>query len=107
MSTFYIKQGDTLPRLSAVLKDGADVPLDLDGADGVTFRLRKADGTVVDTLTTAYVTDGSDGAVEVDLSENTSEAGDFLGEFVIDWGTDTQTVPGDDYVRIKIIPALE
>jgi hypothetical protein len=116
--SFTIKRGDTLPVLAAVLTDGNDDPIDVSGADAVTFRMRREDGAqgtrMVDKAVD-FTTDGSDGAVEVTFTEDETTVDgtpenqpvNCIGEFVIDWGGgDIQTVPADDYVRVKLIPII-
>lgn len=106
-STFAIKKNDTLPLITVTLKDGADVAIDVSDAD-VTFRMRKADGTPHIYKASGacdFVTDGTNGQVAYSWSAGDLDTpGDYLGEFVIDFGGgDLQTCPNDDYVRIKVV----
>jgi hypothetical protein len=107
MATFTIKKNDNLPVLSAVLKDGDGVEIDMTGAT-VVFRMRRADGTqhiYKVNAAASFVTDGSDGAVEYEWQAGDLDTpGDYLGEFVITFGGgDVQTVPNDDYIRVKVV----
>lgn len=107
---FKIKKGDTLPILAAVLKDGAGDPLNVSTAT-VTFRMRKDDatpGTRKVNREVDFTTDGSDGAVEIQLTaEESGQVGQFLGEFLVDFGGgDVQTIPSDDFVRVTITDVI-
>jgi len=110
MSTFTIKKGDTLPILAVVLKDGAGTPIDVSTASSKTFRMRKSDANphvLKVNKAAAFTTDGSDGAVQVALSaSDTDTPGDYLGEFVIVIGSDTQTFPSADYINIKVVDVV-
>lgn len=104
---FNIKVGDTLPLLQATLTDGAGNAINVSGANGVSFRMRKSDGPahVYKAEGAAdLTTDGSNGQVEFAFSAaDTDTEGEFYGEFVIDWGGgDIQTIPNDDFLRIIV-----
>lgn len=106
-SIFNIKQGDTRPLLKAVLEDGNGDPLDVSGASGISFRMRKADGTPHSykvSKAAALTTDGTDGAVEVTFTAvETNEDGEFYGEFVINWGSSNfQTMPSEGYITVFV-----
>ena len=96
-TTFYIKQGDTKPSLSAqLLSDGSAV--DLTGAT-VKFHM----GTIIDA--TATIVDAATGNVRYDwVTADTETAGLFRAEFEVTFSDGTvETFPNDGYLLINII----
>ena len=95
-TTFYIKQNDTKPSLSAqLLSDGSAV--DLTGAT-VKFHM----GDSVDSAAT--VVDAATGNVRYDwVTADTETAGLFRAEFEVTFSDGTvETFPNDGYLLINI-----
>lgn len=86
MATHTIKQGDTSPRLRAQLLDAAGNPINLVGAQSITFRMRKPN-------TTAYKVNSSLVTVE------NAAAGTVVYSFTED-DTDTPLVYRCDWVVV-------
>lgn len=108
MSTFTMKKGDTLPVLLVTLQDGTPAAINVSGSSSITFRMRKTDAAAhvyKVNKAAAFNTDGIDGKVKVALTAaETDTPGDYLGEFVINWGGGNfQTAPSDGYVAISIV----
>lgn len=110
MTDFYIKKGDTLPKLALVLKDAADDPIDVSTADSVTFRMRKVNsgqpaGVYKVNAEMDLTTDGTDGAVELAFTAlQTDDPGIYKGEVLIDWGGgDVQTIPNDSFINVNVL----
>lgn len=105
MSLFFIKRGDRLPSVSALIRGPDLQALDLTDAVGVKFICSNgvdAAATIVDPPTS--------GVVRYDWGANeTDTAGQFDGEFEIDWGGGVkQTVPNgqDEYIKVIITADL-
>lgn len=115
MADVWVKESDTSPIVRAVLRDGADQPVDLAGIQGVRFIMKRLRDTtlIVDAdAVVDQVGDGSDGtkgyvryAWEIG---DTDEAGGFLGEFEVTYADgDVETFPNDGYLTIAILEDLE
>ncbi len=105
-TTFKIKKGDTLPLLAATLKDGAGAAINLTGL-AIQFRMRSAAATSLHSYKVnkaADIVTAAAGTVTVTLdATDTDTVGDYLAEFVITGGGDTQTIPADSYLLISVV----
>lgn len=108
MADFYLKKGDTLPRLSAVLKGANGLPIDLSAAGGVTFKMRKVGSSTTKVDEDATVTDADGGAVEYAWqAADVDEAGQFDAEWLVDWGGGgQQRVPNYGFFTISILDGI-
>ena len=81
--TFYIKQNDTRPIITANLVDGNGAAVNLDGAS-VAFKMRKVGATAATVDSAATITDSSTGKVTYTwTASNTSTVGSYEGEFQV------------------------
>jgi phage baseplate assembly protein gpV len=101
--TFYIKQNDTSPHLSATLKDADGNLIDLTSAT-VRFHMRKIGGStaLVDAAATVVAEDA--GSVRYNWqAEDTETPGSFHAEFEVTYASgDIETFPNDSYVSVEI-----
>lgn len=115
MDAFPIKQNDTQPSISAVLKDD-DVAVDLTGAT-ITFEMRRRVSRCSDAAVPAIkvsapavnldVGVGSRGSVRFDWrAGDTSEAGNFDATFRVTLAGLVKTYPTVGYIPISITPNL-
>jgi len=102
-SEFILKQHDTLPILTAILKDANGVVINL-AATTVTFKMGTENSTKITGATT--VTDTLNGAVKYEWQANdTDTAGIFLGEFeVVHASGKRETFPNNEPFRVVIRP---
>jgi len=98
---FIIKQNDTLPTLTAILKDPAGAAIDLSGST-VTFKMFTE--VASKTSATATIIDASTGSVSYQWSAtDTNTAGIFLGEFeVVKSSGLKETFPNSEPFRVVI-----
>jgi hypothetical protein len=102
-TTFYIKQGDTLPAIAATLAGADGDPANLTGA-GVRFLMReKSSGTVL-VAAAATVVDAANGTVRYDWATGDT---DTIGKHQAEWevtfsGGAVQTFPNTDYTIVSI-----
>ncbi len=104
MGTFFFKQGDTVPKIQTILKDGAGVIVDLTGAT-VKFKMRsKFDATVKIDSAALVVSPGTDGLVEYQwVTADTNTPGWYDAEWeVVFPGGKIETFPNKGYDTIKI-----
>lgn len=106
-----MKQNDTFPPLTAVLKDEDNIPIDLTSAVSVRVWLRSSDLAIeTDPCTIA---DAVNGLITYTFNQgDTAVAGEYRVEYQIDWGPDNgkdrvQTVPNDSYDTLTIIEELD
>jgi hypothetical protein len=103
---FVIKQNDTLPRLTATLKEADNSPIDLTDATTVHLVLKQKDGTP-QFKKPCSILDDEGGIVQYDWdAEDTAEDGNYDGEFEVLWGTEVQTIPNDKYFDVLIVKDL-
>lgn len=100
---FIIKQNDTLPTLTAILKDANDQVVNL-AACTVTFKMGTESAAKVTGATT--ITDTVNGAVSYQwAASDTDTAGVFLGEFeVVNSAGLKETFPNSEPFRVVIRP---
>jgi hypothetical protein len=102
MSTFYIKQGDTLPRLRATLSRSDGTAIDLTTAVSVSMRMRGQGSASVLVKSAAIITAAS-GIVEVTWSVgDTATAGAYDAEFEITFADGVQSVPTDSFLTVIV-----
>ena len=100
-SEFIIKQNDTLPTLTAILKDPNNNVIDLTNCT-VTFKMGTESAAKVTGATT--ITDTTGGAVSYQWSAtDTDTAGVYLGEFeVVQASGLKETYPNNEPFRVVI-----
>ena len=104
MSTFYIKQNDTVPSLRATLKNGSGDAVDLIDAT-VNFHMRTLGGTTVKTDAASTVVNASAGIVQYNwIADDTDTIGSYQAEFEVTYSDGTiETFPNNGYIRVEII----
>ena len=107
MSEFYIKQGDTLPVLTATATNEDGSPLDVTGAT-ITFRMRgkAVSGFVIES--TADIIDAAAGVLQwADwTTTQTAEPGVYFADFLVVFsGGGRQTVPTKGSIIVRVIGA--
>lgn len=102
MSTFYMKQNDTQPRMLATLQDGDEVAINLTGAS-VRFHMRTLAGTLKTDAAATIVTAAS-GIVRYDwAAADTDTVGTYQAEFEVTYPDATvETFPNSGYIRVEI-----
>lgn len=103
--SFYIKQNDTRPTMSATLIDANGSSVDLTGAT-VSLKMRKSGETSAVSLAgTASVVTADKGKVQyVWAAADTATVGSYEGEFEVTFsGGAIQTFPNDRYIDIEIV----
>lgn len=102
--TFYIKQNDTRPIMSATLIDGDGSVVNLDGAS-VAFKMRAVGGSTAKVDASATVADATNGKVTFTFSaSNTDTVGEYEGEFQVTFaGGGIQTYPNNKYIEIEVV----
>ena len=101
--TFYIKQGNTTPALEVQLTDEDDNPINLQGSDGVLFKVYDARTGDVLFEKSATETNVSEGIVTYIWDDgDTSEAGRFRAEFVVDYGNTKEAFPNFGYKDVLV-----
>lgn len=107
MATFYIKQNDTSPYMSATLKDGNDVVIDLTSAN-VFLHMRPIGSSEVTVNAEAVVTSATEGKVRYDWQDgDTAKSGSYQAEFQINFNNGTiETVPNSGYFIVQILPEI-
>lgn len=109
---FKMKRDDTLPVLRAQLMQtnpadptGAQIPVDLTLATAVKFLMKQDSNLKVNAPATIDL--AAQGKVSyVWLPGDTSLAGPYTGEFEVTWGTNKQTFPSGNYIKIKVVEDL-
>lgn len=102
--TFYIKQNDTRPIITATLIDGDGSTVNLDGAT-VSFKMRVVGNTSAVSLAgTSAVSDAANGKVTYTwAAADTATVGEYEGEFQVTYsGGGIQTFPNNKYIEIEI-----
>jgi len=115
MAEYWIKTGDTLPRIESTLTDGNDDPFDIAQAD-VYFTLRpiRAVTPVIElaVATNDQIGDGSDGTLgQVHYDWEIGDT-DVAGGYYADWrvvfvNNEVMTFPNNGHDTIAIVDALE
>lgn len=115
VTKFYIKQGDTLPPILAILKDGTDAVLDLTAATEVKLLLRGPGG---DFERTMEIEDPPlAGRVRYDLTledwtplvegDPALRAGSYRAEFQVTYPEGVLTIPTRGHMSLEITEALD
>lgn len=108
MTDFFIKKGDTLPRIESTLKYSTGMPVDLTGATSVELVYRSVQNSLV-TTKTGVIVDAIQGKVAYAWVEgDTSTPGSYQAEWKITFsGGGKLTIPNDaTFVEFKIMPTL-
>jgi hypothetical protein len=102
--TFYIKQNDTKPILSATLINGDGSVASLSGAT-VLFKMRKSGETSPTVDSSATISDAANGQVVYSWSaSDTTTVGSYEGEFQVTYAdSGIQTFPNSRYIEIEIV----
>ncbi len=102
--THTIKQGDTLPVITATLTGADGNPIDLTGAS-VKFNMRRRSTPVIDHGTCTIVGAATDGVVSYAwTAEDTANDGEYRAEFEITFGDNSiLTVPNDSDITVTIV----
>ena len=102
--TFYIKQNDTKPILSATLINGDGSVATLSGAT-VLFKMRKSGETSSTVDSSATISDATNGQVAYSWSaSDTASVGSYEGEFQVTYAdSGIQTFPNSRYIEIEIV----
>lgn len=113
LNTYYIKQGDRLPKLQMTLLDDEGNPIDLTNVETIQLFIAPCVGgrRIVDGQTMAVVGDASSGVVDYGWNNgDTDKAGEYKMEVVLmrdSLGTELyQTVPRSNYDTLIITPRL-
>lgn len=103
MSTFYIKQNDTVPSIRAILENGSGNAVDLIDAS-VNFHMRTLGGTTVTTDAAATVVNAASGIVQYNWdAADTDTIGSYQAEFEVTYSDGTiETFPNNGYIRVEI-----
>ncbi len=107
MANWLMKQGDRLPVLSVTLLDVNGDPIDVTGLT-VDFHMRKVGATTLAVSAPAtLITPGVGHVCYTWAAGDTAIAGDYEGEFQINYSGDRAlTCPNRDYISITITPQL-
>lgn len=108
MADFYLRQNDTLPSITATLKDGSGAIVDLTTATACKFHMRKVGSSVATTNAPAVIVTANAGAVRYDwLPADTLLTGTFYAEWEVTFGDGTiVTFPNDGYTEVLITEEL-
>ena len=104
---FILKQNDTSPAISAVLKDSAGAVIDLSSASAV-FHMKAVGASTLKVDASASVTDPENGAIQYDwASGDTDTPGTYYAEFQVTY-TDgsVESFPNTENLIVTIIPEL-
>ena len=103
MSTFYIKENDTVPSIRATLQNGSGDPVDLINAT-VRFHMRAIGSTSAVVDASATVVSDAGGIVQYDWNAaDTADIGSFQAEFEVTYPDGTiETFPSSGYIRVEI-----
>lgn len=104
---FFLKVGDRLPPIEAILLDAGGVAVDLTGAT-VDFVYRKV-GETTGVVRTATVVDAQTGKVKYDfVAADTTAAGLLDAEWQVTFtGGKKSTFPNHKHLRLQIISSLD
>ena len=110
MADFTTMRGMLLEPLEVQLTDYAGVPVSLQTASLVQFRMVRPDdlNTAVLTGAMSIVTPATDGRVRYDwTAPDVATAGYFLGQVIVTWSSGKQQAfPSNDYLTISIMEDL-
>ena len=102
--TFFIKQNDTRPAITATLIDGDGSLASLSGAT-VVFKMRKVGSTSATVDSSASITSTANSEVTYTWSgSDTATVGSYEGEFQVTYSSGgVQTFPNSGYIQIEIV----
>jgi hypothetical protein len=104
---FVLKQNDTSPSISAILKDSAGAVIDLSSAS-VVFHMKAIGASTLKIDAGVTVTDPANGAIQYDwVSGDTDTPGTYYAEFQVTY-TDgsVESFPNTENLVVTIIPEL-
>lgn len=103
MSTFYIKENDTVPSIRATLQNGSGNSVDLINAT-VRFHMRAIGSTTAIVDASAAIINDAGGIVQYNWdAADTAEVGSFQAEFEVTYPDGTiETFPSSGYIRVEI-----
>ena len=104
---FVLKQNDTSPAISAVLRDSSGAAIDLSSASAV-FHMKAVGASTLKVDASASVTDPENGAIQYDwASGDTDTPGTYYAEFKVTY-TDgsVESFPNTENLLVTIIPGL-
>ena len=120
MSTFYIKQGDTLPKYEVELTDASGKALDLTNVSAVKLNLTRVKDSTGKAVTDTNVqkTGTVDGTATLGHVSYTFVSGDWsptpmaTGTYDAEWqltysGGQVRTVPTNGYDEVVVLPDLD
>ena len=104
VSTFYIKQGDTVPALEVFLKDAFGAPVNVTGATiKFSMRVKPAGAVKVSSQAASIVTAGTGRVKYAWVAANTDTADEYEGEFEVTFSNGgIQTFPNDSHISIVV-----
>ena len=106
---FYIKQNDSSPSIRAALKDGDNIPIDLEGAT-VRFHMKALGETTLKVDAVASVVSPAvNGIVQYDWDNgDTDTVGSYRAEFEVTFaGGAVETFPNSDYLSVIVKSELD
>jgi len=100
---FHIQENLTLPKICAVLRDGAGDPLNL-AASTVTFSMRAWDDNAMKvSAQAATIVVPAAGSVEYQFAASeTNEVGDYWGWFEVTSASGTYAAPNPMYIVVHV-----
>jgi hypothetical protein len=106
---FWIREGDSLPVIKAVIIDSQGAVVDLTAATAVSLEMRRPTSTsVFATHTGSFVNPKTSGTVQYawQTADTTGNAGNYLGHWIVTWtGGGIQSFPTDSAFDIIIASA--
>ena len=107
MPDFFVKRGDLLPKLKAVLRDATGAAINLTGTT-VTFRMRLVGSSgPAKVERSASITSATGGEVEFTWQPaDTDTVGVFFAEWIVNFGTSKQTHPNNGYITVEVVERL-
>lgn len=109
MTDFFIKKGDTLPRIESTLKYSTGAAVNLTGASQVQFTYKHKQQSEV-TIKTGTIIDATLGKVAYSWQPgDTAIIGDYQAEWQITFsGGGILTIPNDGtFIEFRIVPSLD
>lgn len=109
MTDFFIKKGDTLPRIESTLKYSTGAAVNLTGASQVQFIYKHKQQSQV-TIKTGTIVDAAQGKVAYSwIAGDTATTGDYQAEWQITFsGGGILTIPNDGtFIEFRIVPSLD
>jgi len=104
MADYNIKVGDTLPTITATLRNADGTAISLANASGVRFHMRRKGAKELLVGAACTILDAANGRIEYTWQEGDFDSqGTYEGEFQITYTSgDIATVPNDRHFSIQI-----